>query len=113
MEERDMLGYWFEDGTKCTEEVLARAEFVIGKAKMQYASRGVVQFADGTCHIFGVRHNKDEHGNLHVVQREAFTDNDDFETVVAGLRAFEDQWITEDLPVYRRDLSINPLPADK
>lgn len=106
-----MLGYWFEDGTKCTEEVLARAEFVTGKAKMQYASRGVVQFADGTCHIFGVRHNKDEHGNLHVVQREVM--RGDFETVVAGLMNFEDQWITECLPVYRRDLSINPLPADK
>jgi hypothetical protein len=106
-----MLGYWFEDGTKCTEEVLARAEFVTGKAKMQYASRGVVQFADGTCHIFGVRHDKDEHGNLHVVQRESL--RQDYESAVVGFRAFEEQWITEDLPEYRRNLEINPLPADK
>lgn len=106
-----MLGYWFDDGEKCTDEVLAHAEFVTGKAKMQYASRGVVQFADGTVHTFGVRHNPDNHGNLHVVQREPL--RQDYESAVVGLRAFEEQWITEELPEYRRNLEINPLPEKK
>lgn len=104
-----MLGYWWNDGEKCTDEVLAQTEFVTGKAKMQYASRGVVLLADGTVHTFGVRHNPDEHGNRHVVQREVMSQ--DYEKTRDGLRDFEAQWITEELPEYRRNLEINPLPV--
>jgi len=104
-----MLGYWWDDGQKCTDEVLARSEFVTGKAKMQYASRGVVLFADGSVHTFGVRHHRDDHGNLHVVSRESL--RQEYEDAARGLKEFESQWITEVLPEYRRDLSVNPLPV--
>ncbi|MBD3004601.1 hypothetical protein [Streptomyces sp. 5-10] len=102
-----MLGFWYEDGTKVTVDVLRRTEFVTGKAKMQYASRGVVELADGTVRIFGVRHKPDRHGHYHTVGEAG--EWQDYESTVAGLRRFEEQWITEELPEYVRDTSVLPV----
>lgn len=101
-----MLGYWYKDGRKVTIDVLRCKEFVTGNAKMQYASRGVVQLADGTVRTFGVLHHPDEFGHYHVVGdplREAY------ESAVLGLREFEKAWITDELPEYKRDMFINPV----
>jgi hypothetical protein len=104
-----MLGYWYQDGTKVTVDVLRRTEFVTGKAKMQYASRGVVELADGTVRTFGVRHHPDLHGHYHTVgEPERWQD---YESTVAGLRDFEKQWITEELPEYVRNTDVNPVQA--
>ena len=116
-----MLGFWYKNGEKVTVDVLRKQEFVTGKAKMQYASRGVVELADGTVRTFGVLHKPDDHGHHHVVGKpmrlSKFNPNirDDvqgfqsYEDVMNGLREFEAEWIIEELPAYVRNKEINPV----
>lgn len=106
-----MLGYFHKDGIKVTAEVLRRQEWITGKAKLQYASRGVVELSDGTVRTFGVLHNEDEHGHLSVVGDPL--KHMTYERAVEIGRQDEAQWITEELQEYVRDLNINPLMTDR
>lgn len=93
-----MQGFHFEeDGSKVTLGIVRQKEFILGNAKMQMASRGVVELSDGTVRIFSVRrgHNPNMRGHFKTLGEPL---RQSFDEAVSGLRELESWWITEEVP---------------
>lgn len=102
-----MEGFRYDDtGGEVTSEAVRIKQFILGRAKMQMASRGVVEFADGTVRIFNIRrpHNPNVNGHWKTVGEPL---SHGFDDAVDGIRDFESWWITEEVDEVRNSDSMS------
>lgn len=95
-----------ESGDEVASEAVRIKQFILGRAKMQMESRGVVELTDGTVRVFNVRrpHNPNSKGHLKTLGDPL---NRSFDDAVEGLLEFESWWITEEVDEVRSSDSMS------